>query len=111
MPALRAVPPAGFKIGATTRQMQAYLGLAGPAAGFVRRAAVVSAPLDLNAGGAALKHGPSLIYTRMFLRSLKRKTAAKTNAADQRECWLFTFRQSSKPAAHRLFISSDRVLA
>jgi len=32
---LGAVPPAGFKIGATTRQMQDYLGLAGPAAGFV----------------------------------------------------------------------------
>src|SRR4051812_35679388 len=32
---LGAVPPAGFKIGATTRQMQEYLGLAGPAAGFV----------------------------------------------------------------------------
>lgn len=34
--ALGAVPPAGFKIGATTKQMQAYLGLAGPAAGFVQ---------------------------------------------------------------------------
>lgn len=33
--ALGALPPAGFKIGATTRQMQDYLGLAGPAAGFV----------------------------------------------------------------------------
>lgn len=33
--ALGAVPPFGFKIGATTVQMQAYLGLAGPAAGFV----------------------------------------------------------------------------
>lgn len=33
--ALGAIPPAGFKIGATTRQMQDYLGLAGPAAGFV----------------------------------------------------------------------------
>jgi len=32
---LGAVPPAGFKIGATTRQMQDYLGLPGPAAGFV----------------------------------------------------------------------------
>jgi 2-keto-4-pentenoate hydratase len=32
---LGAVPPAGFKIGATTRQMQDYLGLRGPAAGFV----------------------------------------------------------------------------
>jgi 2-keto-4-pentenoate hydratase len=34
--ALGAVPPAGFKIGATTKQMQAYLGLSGPAAGFVQ---------------------------------------------------------------------------
>ncbi len=33
--ALGAVPPAGFKIGATTKQMQAYLGLPHPAAGFV----------------------------------------------------------------------------
>ncbi len=33
--AVGAIPPAGFKIGATTKQMQAYLGLAGPAAGFV----------------------------------------------------------------------------
>ena len=32
---LGAVPPFGFKIGATTAQMQAYLGLGGPAAGFV----------------------------------------------------------------------------
>jgi 2-keto-4-pentenoate hydratase len=32
---LGADPPAGFKIGATTRQMQDYLGLPGPAAGFV----------------------------------------------------------------------------
>ncbi len=30
-----AMPPAGFKIGATTRQMQDYLGLTHPAAGFV----------------------------------------------------------------------------
>jgi 2-keto-4-pentenoate hydratase len=34
---LGAVPPLGFKIGATTRQMQDYLGLSGPAAGFVPR--------------------------------------------------------------------------
>lgn len=34
---LDAVPPAGFKIGATTRQMQELLGLSGPAAGFVPR--------------------------------------------------------------------------
>jgi len=33
--ALGAVPPAGFKIGATAQTMQRYLGLEGPAAGFV----------------------------------------------------------------------------
>ncbi|HTW28276.1 MAG TPA: fumarylacetoacetate hydrolase family protein [Acetobacteraceae bacterium] len=32
---LDALPPAGFKIGATARTMQEYLGLAGPAAGFM----------------------------------------------------------------------------
>jgi 2-keto-4-pentenoate hydratase len=30
-----AVPPAGFKIGATGKRMQEYLGLSGPAAGFM----------------------------------------------------------------------------
>jgi 2-keto-4-pentenoate hydratase len=38
--ALGALPPAGFKIGATTRKMQEYLGLGGPAAGFVTAASV-----------------------------------------------------------------------
>jgi len=42
--ALGAVPPAGFKIGATTKQMQAYLGLAGPAAGFVAREGIQRTP-------------------------------------------------------------------
>lgn len=37
---LGAVPPAGFKIGATTQRMQAYLGLPGPAAGFVPAASL-----------------------------------------------------------------------
>jgi 2-keto-4-pentenoate hydratase len=46
--ALGAVPPAGFKIGATTKQMQAYLGLAGPAAGFVPAS-------SLNADGTAFR--------------------------------------------------------
>lgn len=41
---LGGVPPAGFKIGATTRQMQAYLGLSGPAAGFVPKAGVKASP-------------------------------------------------------------------
>jgi len=42
--AFRAIPPAGFKIGATTRQMQAYLGLSGPAAGFVPKGAAQATP-------------------------------------------------------------------
>jgi 2-keto-4-pentenoate hydratase len=43
-----AVPPAGFKIGATTAQMQAYLGLTGPAAGFC-------AGSGLHASGVVLR--------------------------------------------------------
>jgi predicted alpha/beta-fold hydrolase len=44
----------------------------------VRRAAAVSAPLDLAAAGRALDRGLSReLYTRMFLRSLKRKTFEK----------------------------------
>lgn len=42
-----AMPPAGFKIGATTRQMQDYLGLTHPAAGFVPAS-------SLNPDGATL---------------------------------------------------------
>ncbi|MBR0653414.1 hydratase [Roseomonas terrae] len=41
---LGGVPPAGFKIGATTRQMQSYLGLTGPAAGFVPKAGLRASP-------------------------------------------------------------------
>lgn len=37
---LGAVPPDGFKIGATSAQMQAYLGVSGPAAGFVPGAGI-----------------------------------------------------------------------
>lgn len=42
-----AVPPAGFKIGATTRQMQHYLGLDGPVAGFVPAASLNRSGLGL----------------------------------------------------------------
>lgn len=45
--ALGAVPPAGFKIGATAKGMQAYLGLTAPVAGFV-------AGKGLHAPGATL---------------------------------------------------------
>ncbi len=45
--------PGGFKIGATTRQMQAYLGLEGPAAGFMPRD-------TLHASGSTLSYAPFL---------------------------------------------------
>ena len=44
---LRALPPAGFKIGATAQRMQTYLGLAGPVAGFMQRE-------NLHSSGAVL---------------------------------------------------------
>lgn len=43
----------------------------------VARAAAVSAPLDLVAAGNALGRGFNMVYTRVFLRTLKRKAAAK----------------------------------
>ena len=39
--------------------------------------ACVSAPIDLAAAGRALGSGFNMIYTRMFLDTLKRKAAAK----------------------------------
>lgn len=48
------------------------------AAGVVRRAAAVSAPIDLAASGAALDRGfNKRAYTRHFLATLKRKSLAK----------------------------------
>ena len=41
---LGGLPPAGFKIGATTKQMQSILGLAGPAAGFVPKSGLRASP-------------------------------------------------------------------
>lgn len=38
------LPPAGFKIGATTKQMQAYLGLPGPSAGFTPKSGLRASP-------------------------------------------------------------------
>ena len=46
-------------------------------AGFVRAAASIGSPLDLVAGGMALGRGFNLVYTRMFLGTLKRKALAK----------------------------------
>lgn len=47
------------------------------ATAIVHRAAAISAPLDLAAAGHALGRGFNRVYTRMFLGSLKRKSAAK----------------------------------
>jgi predicted alpha/beta-fold hydrolase len=45
---------------------------------FVTRAAAVSAPLDLMAGGHALSRGFNhTVYTRLFLHTLKKKTLLK----------------------------------
>ena len=46
---LGADPPAGFKIGATARRMQNYLGLSGPAAGFMPASGI-------HPSDAALRH-------------------------------------------------------
>jgi predicted alpha/beta-fold hydrolase len=46
-------------------------------AGIVDAACAVSAPLDLARGGEALSSGINMLYTRMFLRSLKPKCLAK----------------------------------
>jgi predicted alpha/beta-fold hydrolase len=43
----------------------------------VAAAVAVSAPLDLAAGADAIERGFSMVYTRMFLASLKRKVAEK----------------------------------
>src|SRR5439155_19406464 len=51
---------------------------AGAAPSIVRRAAAISAPLDLAAAGRALDRGLNrLLYTRMFLPTLKPKSLAK----------------------------------
>jgi uncharacterized protein len=43
----------------------------------VDAAVSISAPLDLAAGGASLSSGLNMLYTRMFLKSLKPKCLAK----------------------------------
>ena len=45
---LGADRPAGFKIGATTKRMQEYLGIDGPAAGFILKSGVLSSGAELQ---------------------------------------------------------------
>ena len=54
-----------------------WLGERAEDAVFVRAAASVGSPLDLAAGGMALGRGFNLVYTRMFLATLRRKALAK----------------------------------
>jgi predicted alpha/beta-fold hydrolase len=55
-----------------------WLGERGTDASFVAAAASIGSPLDLAAGGAALARGFNLLYTRMFLATLKKKALAKS---------------------------------
>lgn len=54
-----------------------WLGESGHSAEIVDAAVSVSAPLDLARGGEALSKGMNMVYTRMFLQSLKPKCLAK----------------------------------
>lgn len=54
-----------------------WLGEAQHQADFVDAACSVSAPLDLAQGGISLSRGFNLVYTRMFLQTLKPKCEAK----------------------------------
>jgi uncharacterized protein len=54
-----------------------WLGESGHGAEIVDAACAVSAPLDLARGGAALSSGFNMLYTRMFLQTLKPKCLAK----------------------------------
>lgn len=54
-----------------------WLGERGTEASFVSAAASVCSPLDLAAGGAALSRGVNMIYTKVFLATLKDKALAK----------------------------------
>jgi predicted alpha/beta-fold hydrolase len=54
-----------------------WLGERGTEAQFVSAAASVCSPLDLAAGGAALARGFNLLYTKMFLATLRRKALEK----------------------------------
>jgi uncharacterized protein len=54
-----------------------WLGESQHQADFVDAACSVSAPLDLAQGGVSLSSGLNMIYTRMFLQTLKPKCVAK----------------------------------
>jgi uncharacterized protein len=65
----------GVSLGANA--LLRWLGESQHQAEIVDAACAVSAPLDLARGGEALSSGLNMIYTRMFLRTLKPKCLAK----------------------------------
>jgi uncharacterized protein len=75
----QAAPPlyaAGISLGGNA--LLKWLGESGTAArNYLQAAAAVSAPLDLMAAGTALGQGANLIYTRMFLARLRKKSLDK----------------------------------
>jgi uncharacterized protein len=69
----------GVSLGANV--LLKWLGERGTAATqWLQRAAAISAPLDLMAAGNVLDRGFNLVYTRHFLRSMRRKSIAKLAA-------------------------------
>jgi predicted alpha/beta-fold hydrolase len=66
---------AGVSLGGN--MLAKWLGERGDEASFVTAAASIGSPLDLAAGGAALSRGFNMLYTRMFLATLRAKTVAK----------------------------------
>jgi len=66
---------AGISLGGN--MLAKWLGERGEDAAFVEAAACVGSPLDLVAGGAALSRGFNLLYTYMFLATLKKKALLK----------------------------------
>ena len=72
----RAMYAVGISLGGNA--LAKWAGEQGAAAGnIVRALAAVSAPLDLAAAGMALGQGFNMLYTRMFLDTLKRKSLSK----------------------------------
>jgi hypothetical protein len=65
----------GVSLGANA--LLRWIGESQHQAEFVDAACAVSAPLNLAGGGSALSRGINLIYTRMFLNTLKPKCLAK----------------------------------
>lgn len=66
---------AGISLGGNA--LLRWLGESRHHAGIVDAACAISAPLDLAGGGAALSSGLNMIYTRVFLQTLKPKCMQK----------------------------------